>query len=290
MKIAYFILCHKDPDQVLRLIKRLDADDTLFVIHVDRRANIAFETIRALTAGMRNVHFAKRHRCYWGKFGIVQATLACISEGLHHSFDRAFLLSGQDYPIKSHQDIISFLGKYPRAEFIESFSLIEPNKWTTQTGMFGSNARARCIYLSVRGRTISPAIEWQLPLGLEPHGGSQWWCLTRAALEYVDRFTKAHPILRFHFSLKPIPDEMFFQTVLSNSPFKDDIEGSATFVDWSPPTPPYPKTLDIEDFDRLSADASKLFARKFDLSEESEALRERIDLELTRAKGLETVI
>jgi len=37
MKIAYIILAHKLPQQIIRLVNRLNTDDTSFLIHVDKK-------------------------------------------------------------------------------------------------------------------------------------------------------------------------------------------------------------------------------------------------------------
>lgn len=264
-QIAYFLLCHKNPGQVARLVRRLSDSNSLFIIHVDRRAGSQVQhEIQHLLADFGNVYFAKRHACYWGKFGIVKATLSCIESGLKHQFDRGFLISGQDYPIKSSAEIQAFFKRHPCTEFIESFPLREPNRWSKQGGPFSADSRASKIYLSFRSRTISPGLRIRSPLPLEPYGGSQWWCLTRSAIELVSAFTKVHPLYMMHASFKSIPDEQFFQTILSNSSFESRISDTLTFADWDALTPPFPRILDLSDLNRLRAMSNRLVARKFE--------------------------
>lgn len=38
MKLAYIVLCHKLPQQVVRLVHGLNGDSVTFLLHVDRRA------------------------------------------------------------------------------------------------------------------------------------------------------------------------------------------------------------------------------------------------------------
>jgi hypothetical protein len=58
------------------------------------------------------------------------------------------------------------------------------------------------------------------------------------------------------------PDELFFQTVLYNSPLLKDIENrSLWYIDWRTNGPP--KTLSLEDISPLRQ-TDALFARKFD--------------------------
>jgi len=45
MKIAYIILAHKNPDQIKRLVLRLNTEGTSFFIHIDKKAIIKFTKI-----------------------------------------------------------------------------------------------------------------------------------------------------------------------------------------------------------------------------------------------------
>ena len=72
-----------------------------------------------------------------------------------------------------------------------------------------------------------------------------------------------------------LPDESFFQSIISNSPFRARIvSDDLRYTDWENPNPLYPRTLDSDDFERLMS-SPKLIARKFD--ERSEALVALID-------------
>jgi hypothetical protein len=53
-------------------------------------------------------------------------------------------------------------------------------------------------------------------------------------VEYVLSYLNAHPEVQRFFSTTFIPDEMFFQTILANSPFKKDLINSTIhYTDWS---------------------------------------------------------
>jgi hypothetical protein len=79
------------------------------------------------------------------------------------------------------------------------------------------------------------------------------------------------------------PDEMFFHTVLLNSPLEHGVvRDDVTYTDWSRGRS-RPEILTTADFDRLRA-ADELFARKFDPRVDSEIL-DRIDAHLLRLPG-----
>ena len=74
----------------------------------------------------------KRHKCFWGDFNIIKATIEGITALVNSEveFDYGVLLSGQDYLIKTNTYLESFLEKHQNQEFMEYCSLHSPeNKW-----------------------------------------------------------------------------------------------------------------------------------------------------------------
>ena len=103
MRIAYVILAHQLPEQLVRLVRRLDSPGALFLVHINRRSDDAiYRVARAGLAELDNVVFLRRHKLYWGAFGHVRATIEGLDELYRRSaqFDYVALLTGQDYPIK----------------------------------------------------------------------------------------------------------------------------------------------------------------------------------------------
>jgi len=263
---AYFILCHKAPDQVIRLIDRLRDGNSFFIVHVDKRAVAqVHSTLEAYFAGTTDVFFSVRHRCYWGRIGIVRATIACIRKAMELDipFDYAFLLSGEDYPIKSTKYIKEFLSKNAGKEFIESFAFDEPNRWSSHGGSYNPVNRVLFWTLFLRSKHVQIKVRRRFPLGFRPYLGSQWWCLSRACIEYLDTFISRNPNYTRYFNWVFIPDECFFQSILSNSPFSMKIVGDEVrYADWVNPNPSYPRTLVVSDLEKLRSSPA-LFARKF---------------------------
>jgi len=267
MKIAFFILAHRYPEQLDRLVGRLPPDSPVFV-HFDARAELeVYAQAESLLSRRANVRFVRRFRCYWGAMSIVHATLECIGAliAAGHDFDYAMLLSGQDYPIKDPAHMRRFLEAHRGREFIESFRLAEPNRWTLQGGSIQAMRRVEHLHLRLRSRVLSVPMRRRFPRGLTPHGGSQWWCLSADCVRFVHRFTQERPdVLRF-FERVSIPDESFFQSVLSASPFAGNMSHEdLMFAVWDRPEPPHPATLGTHDLPALQR-SPKLFARKFDM-------------------------
>jgi Core-2/I-Branching enzyme len=278
-QLAYIILCHKDPVQVIELIERLDG--VAYFIHVDKRAkDNVFRPLKDFAVNASNVFLSPRSRCSWGGYGIVQATLDCIETAIKSGieFDYMFLLSGQDYPIKTNAQIKQFISENMGGEFIETFSLRKQNRWTNQGGFFQAMNRVQYWTFHIRRRAVHLKIKRRFPLGWEPYGGSQWWCLSSDCIAYVSRFIKENPGFSRYFKNVNIPDETMFQTLISNSPFGARTADDVVYVDWENPNPGYPRILNESDFCRLKR-STKLFGRKFDFNL-SRGLVSKIDGEL----------
>lgn len=275
VRIVYILLAHRMMDQLARLIRVLDDGTATFFVHLDKRAGAhLWDELQSQLHGV-DVRPIPRHPCYWGSYELVRATLegirALVDSKLE--FDRAVLLSGQDYPIKSLSYIRQFFSEHAQDEFLECFSFLSENRWSHWPGAGNARSRAWGWHLRFRSRWLHTPISRRFPMGMTPHGGSQWWALSRPCIEYIDRFVREHPSFVRYYKHAFIPDEQFFQTLLANSPFADRIAGhDVTYVDADPPTPPRPATLGKHYLPDLLK-SPKLFARKFDRTQDAEILQ-----------------
>ncbi|WP_194726675.1 beta-1,6-N-acetylglucosaminyltransferase [Noviherbaspirillum malthae] len=267
MRLAYFILAHKNAEQIIRLVHRLQNSDTYFFIHLDRRAPATvLDILERAFINRSDVVFTRRHSCYWGNFGIVLGTLECIYSSLDRNicFDYGILLSGQDYPLQSNAHIHAYFERHGGAEFIESFPMDMPNRWTNMPGVFRALRRVQWMTFFVRSRRLYLPLRRTLPYGFRAYGGSQWWALTRSCLAYIRATHDSHPQLLRFFKHTFIPDECYFQTIISNSPFAKNIcNNDLHYIDWDRPNPNKPRTFESADLVYLQQ-AKQLFARKFD--------------------------
>jgi hypothetical protein len=107
-------------------------------------------------------------------------------------------------------------------------------------------------------------------------GRSQWFSITKPAAKYVVQFADAHPQVMRFFRRTWGPDEIFFPTILHNSPFRPTIvrDNNLRYIDWSTGMAS-PKTLTLADLRAIMASGS-FFARKFDPHTDAQVL-EAID-------------
>ena len=267
VRIAYIISAYKLPDQVSRLVRRLYTDSSSFFVHIDKKADASvLREIRANIGDLSNTHFLAQHTCYWGGFGHVAATLEGIRTVLRLDipFDYLVLLTGQDYPIKSTGYISRFLGTHLGSSFLEYCRL--PHRDWDDGGM----DRVRFWHLRMFGRHFRfPPARIRFPRRSSPSnvavfGGSSYWCITRECAEYIARFLSDHQDFVRFFKYTDVPDELFFQTLIMNSPLHNRVvNDDLRHVHWSNWNDGRPAILTEVDLPTL-ASSSKLFARKFD--------------------------
>jgi hypothetical protein len=223
-KIAYILLCHKDPEAIVTQANRLTAAGDYMAIHFDASADrSAFDLIKSELADNPNVTFArKRIKCGWGEWSLVQATLYAV-EAAAEEFPRAthfYMLSGDCMAIKTAEYAHRFLDENDY-DFIESFDFFESD-WI-KTGIkeerliyrhfFNERTQKKLFYTSFETQK-KLGLAREIPADIQVQIGSQWWCLRRRTIEWILDFTrKRKDVMRF-FRTTWIPDETFFQTLV----------------------------------------------------------------------------
>ena len=291
-RIAYILLCHKDPEAIIKQAERLTAAGDYMSIHFDASAPAEqFRAIRTALDGNPNVVFAeKRIRCGWGEWSLVQATLHAVRSAIE-AFPRAthfYMLSGDCMAIKSAEYTHRFLDEHDK-DFIESFDFFESD-WI-KTGMkeerliyrhfFNERARKGLFYASFNlQRRLG--LTRKIPADLQIQIGSQWWCLRRRTVEWLlDFIARRRDVMRF-FRTTWIPDETFFQTLVRHLVPEAEISTRTLtflmFTDYGMPVTFYNDHYDL----LLSQDY--LFARK--ISPDALDLKRRLGL-LYSAQGVQ---
>ena len=110
MKQAYMILCHKNPEQVNKLINVLDNRSVDFFIHIDKK----IDHLKEEFIHQDNIYYVKNNISVgWGDYTQIVAMIKLLNEVKLSGkrYDYITLLSGQDLPIKSNKKITEFLQK-----------------------------------------------------------------------------------------------------------------------------------------------------------------------------------
>ncbi len=283
MRIAYLMMCHKNPGQINRQIRAFNIQgsdaQTDFYVHVDKKSRIAPEIMTADNIFMAGD--AERVSVTWGGPDLVDATLVLmrmvIASG--REYDYLWLVSCQDYPIKPEKEIISFLEKNRGKNFINCMScegdlyrrflkrnMIPYPRWI-MAPRIAMRVLQRLYIIATGGRfyTFPFLRKRQLFTGADGgkyYFGATWFALTLDCAKYVLDFVDRRPDYLTFFGNTCIPDECFFQTIIFNSPFKHTAADYLCYVDWSENNR-NPRLLTEKDYGRLM-EAPYLIARKFD--------------------------
>ncbi len=281
-KIAFILLCHKDPDAIILQAERLTAAGDFMAIHFDRSADPkSYRKIREALDDNPNVAFAKKRiNCGWGEWSLVEATLHAMRAAVDE-FPRAthfYMLSGDCMAIKSAPYAHEFLDA-DDVDYIESFDFFASD-WI-KTGMkrdrliyrhwFNERQNKWLFYTSYRLQKRF-GFKRDIPADLQMMIGSQWWCLRRRTVEWVLDFCKQRKDVMRFFRTTWIPDETFFQTLVRHLVPEQEIRTRTLtflmFTDYGMPVTFYNDHYDL----LLSQDF--LFARK--VSPDATELKERL--------------
>lgn len=272
MRIDYLIRAHTAPEQLARLVGRLNESDVRFYVHVNQLTDEeTFAAMQAGLAGRENVVWVPRVKCYWGGFSLLRATLVGIESILASGDlpDHAVLLSGQDYPLRPPTEIERYFAARNGRNLLNHFRLPAP-EWAGEGGGLNRLRYPHFERARYKTRLLRLPVPRRLPEGLEPYGGMAFWALTGETLAWLMRFLGERPeVLRF-FRRTKMPDELFFQTVLLSSLAETVDNELLHYLDWSSGSA-HPATLTVADLPKLRA-SRRLFARKFDASVDSEIL------------------
>jgi len=284
MKLAFIILAHDDPDNLLRLIKRVVVEEDLVVIHWDKKNQLDIKACCEAAFDNRilaRLRFAHRVAVSWGRWSVVEATLVALEaiESSGEAIDYVVLLSGADYPLRPVRELKAFFAQKSGCEFIEC---VDPDVrlWVVQ-GLHHD----RFFYHHWFSWRDSPGLfDWSLaiqkklrlkrkfPCGLKPQLGSQWWALTWETLKHALEMSRRKRVKRF-FRTTWVPDEMFFQTIVAAFVPKDKIAPTGvTFYHFSQQGKPL---VFYDDHFEFLSRQNYFFARK--LSAHAHSLRDLLD-------------
>ena len=264
MKLAHLILAHKDPELLERLVKTLQHENADTFIQLDKKANINdFKYIE----NIGNTRFiSDRADIRWCCYSTIDATLRGFEEILllKNDYSHINLISGQDYPIKPVELIQQHFFSNPDTTFIHTASIAD-NEWEDGKARFtkysfGDFKVPGKYQLQAIANAILPLRK--LPVGLKPYGRSQWLTITPVCAQYVIDYLKNNPHVKRYFKTIWAVDEVFFQTILVNSPYKNTlVDYNLRYIELDAGKRPINYTM--ADAEKLTA-TEALFARKFD--------------------------
>ncbi|TAF56941.1 MAG: glycosyl transferase [Sphingobacteriia bacterium] len=265
MKLAYFILAHNAPEQLSRLLEKLQLPDAKIFIHLDLKAGI--KSFEHLQVSHKNIIFLPdRVNINWAGYTMLEATFLGMDYIVKHfpEFDFVHLLSAADYPIKPVCEFSSFLSqnlgksflewRYVYGDWEEAIPRIEKYHLVDYPFIGNYRIQTSINYLFPKRK---------MPMGYLAVGRSQWMTLSKMHVKYLLAFLQEFPVWKRFMKLTWGPDEFMIHTILYNSCHRDElVNDNLRYVDWSSGLK-NPKTLMADDLPLL-LDSKKYFARKFD--------------------------
>ncbi len=280
--IAYHILAYKEPEQIARLVNRIQTNSDFINIHFDTMVGKQrvedWKKLIEKKCPQKNIKIVSEFRCKYGSFGLVDATLSAMRSYEDIEYDYFIDLSGDSYPLKPPEAIKTALsGK--NCALVEFFEL--PYDGWYKGGLHRLNNRSYFIprpkYPYVWTLNL-PRFRKGLPCNLKPYGGRGNLCLQKKHVNYVLKFIENNPNVSKFFKRVWGPDEIFYQTILLNSPVRSSVVNeSIMYFDYSEGTS-HSKNLAKSDLEALKK-SGKFFAQKFNLKIDKDIL-DTIDQEL----------
>lgn len=231
MKIAYIFLVHKDPKQVKRLINSISTTGD-FYIHVDKKSN--FKNFENEFKDYPNVFFtSKRYSVWWAGFSMIKGYMQGVLDAYNSDkwYDRFVLMTGQDYPLMTNEQIITEFETHKTTEYVMAYNITTSTIPTDKNKilknwyfdfLFNNPFLARC-YRSFMYRVITKNFtrkELRVPLNgklVDPYFGQMLSAFTREGMELVLN-TYLHD-KKYNNVMKKVHAavESYWQTIIFNS-------------------------------------------------------------------------
>lgn len=277
MRLAFLIQCHKNAEQINCLLDVLKNDNVDFYIHLDKKSNIENQIQKR-----DDIYFlseCERINVKWGTFSQIEATLNLLNKAISvKKYDYYFLISGQDFPIRTVEILLGFLTDNENCNYLNLFpslnnGLLKQNNYDRRNQIVFNDwllKRAFLIHVIKRlwvavtggyNRTFK-LFQRKNNLNVKFYFGSQWWCLSSEFICYLRKYLAETPQYVEFFKKTSCPDESFFQTLLMNSPYADTRRDYLHYIDWSGEKNS-PKNLSIDDLP-LILKSNKFMTRKID--------------------------
>ena len=286
---AFLIIAHNQFNMLEKLICALDDERNDIFIHIDAKVrDFDFDHFLSLAKHSRVIFTDERVNVTWGDYSQVKTEIVLLKKAIAcENADKPYqyfhLISGVDLPIKTNDYIHHFFDEHNGKEFIH----FTDNRVTQL-----SVNRLQYYHFFRRRRNTIFKILSQLLLRIQKalhinrlkkrnllvQKGCNWFSVTGQFAHYLfDHLEEYAGVFKHTYCA----DETFVQTVLVNSPFKDNLympdcsdnhEACMRLIDWERGNPYVWRS---EDYDAIMHSPC-IFARKFDMNIDSEIVEKII--------------
>lgn len=286
-KHAYLLETHQYSKVLETLVRMIDDERNDIYVHIDKKVRNPYSHLIAQHVRKSELYFVKNVKVYWGHVSMVKAEYSLFQAAFENGpYFYYHLLSGNDLPIKSQDDIHAFFALHQGEEFIHLGFINEDRlRWVHTRRLFPP--RGLCSNETWMGRKINlilktitdDYVKVLRKVGYTNNkfpvyrSGSNWVSLTNRAVAILLE-NKQKVLSCFKFTL--CPDEFYKQTVLYNEMKKTSgsshpirifhyldekgtsFSSSMRLIDWKRGGP---YCFTIDDFDEIDH-SNAMFCRK----------------------------
>jgi hypothetical protein len=214
------------------------------------------------------------------------AILFLLKKAYHRGYDRYSLISGQDLPIKTNREIISFFENNKHREYIHIMKLSAPNTrfrsnlsinsvtkyWPNYKYHKSKNLLLRVLHKFIRIFFELFSIIMSRSIDYEFYRGLVYADYTHKCMDQIFKYLENNVEYVNRFKMTHISEEIFFPTLLKQLDGLEIINDNLRYAtkdreDWLD----YPKILKKCDYEKI-INSNKLFARKFDMDVDKEII------------------
>lgn len=242
MKIAYIIQAHKDFEKIIDLVKKLQEnikEKVDIYIHIDYKSKKLKKELLDFYNEDKSVIILKESiKVNWSGFSQVQATLLAFEKIIlsNKKYKYVSLLSGECYPLKSAEYIYHFLIK-SNFEYIEFEKNIKYNWRLEQFCFFSESSFNRTFVIRILKKILKNVqsffcIKKNYFKRIDIYKGSSWFTLSLKAVDFILETTYSENLIE-KYKYTSCSDEHYFQNILLNSKFKNNIiNDNLRYIKW----------------------------------------------------------
>lgn len=279
-------MAHKNIDQLQALIKALDFEGNDIYLMIDRKAKMDTNTLKT---SFSPLIFTNRIDVNWGSYSQIKAEI-CLFKKAYNSkcnYDYYHLLSGQDYPIASQEEIHSFFDNNPNLEFLTFSDMATQQELSIRIHnyLFSNSFRTNNIFINIVHKLQRDLYKTLFKLKKSNdkiYFGSNWCSVDNDFVKYL-LDNEQH--IEKTFSKGFLVDEVYkHQLIMENKHFRDKVykldgvhdlpeefQGNLRYINWWDGSP-YTWTKDDIDTLIKARKQGHLFSRKFDYNVDEEII------------------
>lgn len=222
---AYLLIVHKNPAQVRKLLGTLDDDRNYIVVHCDvKMAHDDVEAISNFPLESAELKVLQEYNVLWGSYAQVETELLLLKEALGRGCSYYHLLSGEDLPLRSQDEIHDYFDESGK-EFVACNPQFE---WPAVLDARVCQRHLQNRNASVFYKGIDKAwVALQRFVGVNlldtdiRYGyGSNWFSITdRLANDLINH----EEWVRSHFAQSLCADELFLQSFALTFGYQDSL-------------------------------------------------------------------